>query len=132
MLEHIATLFAEHLISADVDQAAARDTLLEAFLAREKLGSTALGDGIAIPHCRAANCKTPEVAVLTLTQGVDYDARDQQAVDTFFALIVPEEATQTHLEILASIVGLFQQAGFADYIRQATSSTEVYQKIVAQ
>ena len=131
VLEHLAEILASELVSGDVTLADAADLLLEGFTAREKLGSTALENGIAVPHCRDANCKQPIAAVVTLTDGVDYDARDGKPVDVFFALVVPIEATDEHLEILASIVSLLSDTDTLTFLRQANSSLDVYQRISA-
>ena len=68
--------------------------IYNSLLAREKLGSTALGQGIAIPHCRISDCDSAVVALMTLDEGIDFDAPDGEPVDILFLLLVPEEAQQ--------------------------------------
>ena len=99
-LETLARLFAQS--DPNLDQ----DEIFNALTAREKIGSTALEKGIAIPHCRIAGCQQPIAAVLTLKAGVDFDARDNTAVDIIWALIVPEQSDADHLQILASLAGV--------------------------
>lgn len=94
-------------------------------LAREKLGSTGLGAGVAIPHCRVAGCQRPVGSLLTLESPVDYDAVDRQPVDLVFALVVPEEATQTHLGILAELARRFSNEAYCTRLRAARTSIEL-------
>jgi PTS system nitrogen regulatory IIA component len=100
--------------------------LVAGMLAREKLGSTALGDGIAIPHCRLEDCEEACGVLLTLASGVDFDAPDHEAVDLVFALVVPSEATQEHLNLLADLARLFSQAEFRDALRDCRTSEALY------
>lgn len=104
-----------------------RDTdVYNGLLAREKLGSTALGNGIAIPHCRLSDCNTAIVALVTLEQGVDFDAPDGQPVDILFLLLVPEEAQQAHLDILAGLAQLLNEDRFCAQLRAAGDVDELY------
>ena len=100
--------------------------LVAGLLAREKLGSTALGDGIAIPHCRLADCDEPSGVLMTLATPADYDTPDGEAVDIMFALVVPSEATQEHLNLLADIARLFSQAEFRHALRECRTSEALY------
>ncbi len=95
-------------------------------IAREKLGSTGLGDGIAIPHCRIENCTHPLGSLVTLESPIDFDAPDGRPVDLLFVLLVPREARQQHLDILAGIAGLFQQADFCQGLRSAQTAAELH------
>ncbi len=100
--------------------------LFAALINREKLGSTAMGNGIAIPHCRISNCSEPIGALLTLVDPIEFDAYDQQLVDIIFVLIVPEEAHQEHLNVLANLARMFSDPDNANRLRQATSDVELY------
>ena len=95
-------------------------------LARERLGSTALGDGIAIPHCRISNCENAIGSLITLDQGIDFDAPDGRPVDLLFLLLVPEEAQQEHLNILAGLAQLLNNMDFCAELRAATTNDELY------
>ena len=99
-------------------------------LAREKLGSTALGDGIAIPHCRLSSCETAVVTLMTLASPVDFDAVDGRPVDILFVLLVPEAATQEHLDVLAGLARLLANAYFRDRLRAADSNEALYRAAV--
>lgn len=81
---------------------------------REKLGSTALGDGLALPHARVPGLTAPAVAALRLTEAIPFDAPDGEPVRLFFALLVPEDAHPTHLELLAALARPLQQPGFRE------------------
>lgn len=100
--------------------------LVAGLLAREKLGSTALGDGIAIPHCRLGDCDAPSGVLMTLATPADYDTPDGEHVDIMFALVVPSEATQEHLNLLADIARLFSQAEFRVALRECRTSEALY------
>jgi len=96
-------------------------------IAREKLGSTGLGQGIAIPHCRIDACPEPLGTLITLEQSIDFDAPDDQPVDLLFALLVPGEAHQQHLDILANVARLFSQASFCQRLRSAGDDRELFE-----
>jgi PTS system nitrogen regulatory IIA component len=102
------------------------DDVLDHLIAREKLGSTGLGDGIAIPHCRVAQCAEPLGTLLTLEEPIEFDAPDDKPVDLLFVLLVPEEAHQQHLDILAMIARLFNQEEFCQRLRAATDDRALY------
>jgi PTS system nitrogen regulatory IIA component len=93
------------------------DQLCESLNARERLGSTGIGEGIAIPHCREADCSTPTAALVTLARPVDFAAIDDNPVDIVFALVVPDGATDEHLRVLARLAGLFSQPGLRERLR---------------
>ena len=73
--------------------------IFNALMAREKIGSTGLGHGVAIPHGRMSETRSTTAALIRLTHGVDYDAHDGQPVDLVFGLIVPQNATEDHLKL---------------------------------
>ena len=101
--------------------------IYQQLLAREKLGSTGLGGGVAIPHCRIAGCEEPLGALITLREPVDYDSPDGVPVDLVYALIVPEAATQTHLDILAALARQFSSEQYCAKVRAAQSDSELMQ-----
>ncbi len=95
----IGTLFEHH-------HGIAHDVVTQNLLAREQLGSTALGAGVAIPHGRIKGLKQPVAALMRLTQPIAFGAPDGEPVALFIFLLVPEHATQQHLEILSEIAQL--------------------------
>ena len=82
--------------------------LLENLTKREKLGSTAVGKGIAIPHANVFNIEKPKVLVATLSKGLDFYAIDEQPVDVIFLLLAPNEKSSEHLQALALISRLLR------------------------
>lgn len=124
VLEQIAKVLGQDL--PDLDS----QTIFESFIAREKLGSTGFGNGIAIPHCRMPGCASPLSAVLRLDTPVDFDAIDGAPVDLLFVLLVPEAATDEHLELLRQIASMLDREDVRERLRQATSGQDLYQAIV--
>ena len=108
----------------------ARSTIFDSLFAREKLGSTGFGNGIAIPHCRLAGCSVPVSALLRLDAPVDFDAIDGAPVDLLFVLLVPEAATEEHLELLRQIAGLLDRAEVRERLRQAQDGFDLYQVVL--
>lgn len=102
------------------------DSIFSHLIAREKLGSTGLGKGIAIPHCRIGNCAHAMSALITLENPIQFDAPDGEGVDILFVLLVPEEANQQHLDILSEIAGLFSQQDFCASLRSATDPESLH------
>lgn len=96
-------------------------------LAREKLGSTALGHGVAIPHGRCANLSSAVAAFIKLREGVDFDAPDGEPVDLVVGLLVPEECTDGHLQLLALLAELFSQRAVRDKLRSQISPADLLQ-----
>ena len=124
VLEYIAQLIAADL--PDIDE----NTLLESLVAREKLGSTGFGNGIAIPHCRLIGCTTPISAAVHLATAVDFDAIDDEPVDLLFVLLVPEQATDEHLELLRQIASMFEQEEVRERLRNAADGDALYQAVL--
>ncbi|WKD50757.1 PTS IIA-like nitrogen regulatory protein PtsN [Microbulbifer spongiae] len=120
LLLNIAQAIAEQYSQHDAD------TIFNQLIARERLGSTGIGEGVAIPHCRLPGCSQPIGVLCTIKPAVDFDATDRQPVDLLFALLVPEDAEQQHLETLAQIAALFSDNRIRDKLRQAKTSDELY------
>jgi len=91
--------------------------IFDALITRERLGSTALGHGVALPHSRLANIDEPIAAMITLADGVDYEAPDGQPVDLMIGLLVPEHCNDEHLKILAALAQRFSDNYFRDELR---------------
>ena len=124
VLEQIASLIARDLPDIDTQD------VFESLIAREKLGSTGFGNGIAIPHCRLAGCSTPICAVLRLDTAVDFDAIDAAPVDLLFVLLVPEAATDAPLELLRQIASMLNRSEVRESMRQAQSGERLYQLVL--
>lgn len=124
VLEQIANLVARELPDLDGQD------IFESLVAREKLGSTGFGNGIAIPHCRLPGCTAPISALLRLDSAVDFDAIDGAPVDLLFVLLVPEAATDEHLELLRQIASMLDRSDVRDQLRHAPTSERLYQVVV--
>lgn len=95
--------------------------------ARERLGSTGIGNGIAIPHGRFQHVRHPTAAFLKLGSGVDYDAVDQKPVDLMFSLLVPVDSTDEHLQILSCLAEMFSDTALIEQLRQESSPVKIYE-----
>ena len=103
----------------------ARATVFESLFARERLGSTGLGQGIAIPHGRIKGLKHASGALLRLQQAVPFDAPDGRPVNLLFVLLVPEQATEEHLQILSEIAERFSDPAFREKLCVAPDAATV-------
>lgn len=103
-----------------------RATITDSLFARERLGSTGLGHGVAIPHGRIKGMKMPMAAVFQLAQPIGFDAPDEQAVNLLIFLLVPEAATQKHLEILSEIAELLSDVALRDRLRTTLDAAELH------
>jgi len=103
--------------------------LFDSLISREKLGSTAMGNGVAIPHGRCKKIEHAAVAILKLAKGVDYDAPDSKPVDLLVALAVPEEATDEHLELLSTIAEMLSDEKLVARLRRANSSQSMFSSL---
>ena len=100
--------------------------ILDAFISRERLGSTCLDHGFALPHCRIGVIEKPVAALITLENGIDFNATANQAVDLVLGLLVPEQCNDTHLKILATLARRFSDAEFRENLRAHTRPAELY------
>lgn len=104
--------------------------IFDSLLARERLGTTAIDHGVAIPHGRISESKETIGAFLQLVEGVDCDAFDHQPVDLMFALLVPEESTEEHLQLLARLAQMFSDTELREKLRSADSSQALYDLLI--
>ncbi len=107
------------------------DSVFDHLLDRERLGSTGLGQGIALPHARAEQVEQAVGAFLQLQNPVDFDAIDDQPVDLVFGLLVPQNATEEHLQLLARLATMFSNEQLREQLRSAASPEELLQHIQA-
>jgi PTS system nitrogen regulatory IIA component len=103
-----------------------RALITDSLFARERLGSTGLGHGVAIPHGRIKGLKQPLAAVFQLANAIGFDAPDEQPVQLMIFLLVPEAATQKHLEILSEIAELLSDSGLRDQMKQANEAAGLH------
>ena len=106
-----------------------RALVTDSLFARERLGSTGLGHGVAIPHGRIKGLKAPMAAVFLLGQPIGFDAPDEQPVSLLIFLLVPEASTQKHLEILSEIAELLSDTGLREKIKTCDDAAELHRII---
>ena len=120
VLEHVAETIAHKV--PDLSE----HSLFENLVARERLGSTGIGQGIAIPHSRMSECTQVIGALFALKEQVAFDAIDNLPVDLLFVLIVPKEASSEHLELLSQIAERFNDTEFCNQLRDAENDSALY------
>lgn len=103
-----------------------RSLVTDSLFSRERLGSTGLGHGVAIPHGRIKGLKSPLAAVIQLAQPIGFDAPDEQPVKLLIFLLVPEAATQKHLEILSEIAEMLSDIVLREKMTLSASSDDLF------
>lgn len=124
-LEEVAIQLANTIEDIDAEEIFTR------LVAREKMGSTALGGGIAIPHCRLEGCPHIIGGLFTLREPIDFEAFDKTDVQVLFVLLVPEEEVNEHLTVLALLAKRFEQATYRQALLAAKDSASLYKTAVA-
>ena len=124
LLEYLAAFIANLLPES------ASGDIFERLLTRERLGSTGIGEGVAIPHCRLPHCEAPFGILLKLDEAIDFDAMDHRPIDLIFALVVPEEADSQHLQVLATLAKNFSDSEFREALRNAPDAQQLYQRAI--
>ena len=104
------------LLAADLPQVSSHE-IFDSLISREKLGSTGLGKGVASPHGRITGRQQPVCAFIRLEDAIEFDATDGQPVDLAFALLVPEDSTEEHLQVLSLIAEMFSDQDFCSGVR---------------
>ena len=105
--------------------------ILDALIARERLGSTGLGHGIALPHSRMRDLAEPLAALVTLREGVDFQSADGEPVDVVLGLLVPEDCNDEHLRILATLARRFSDAGLREALRESEDGEALLERVAA-
>ncbi|MCU7553134.1 PTS IIA-like nitrogen regulatory protein PtsN [Alteromonas sp. ASW11-19] len=112
-------------VAAKSNPAIDEATVLNSLLSRERMGSTGIGNGIALPHGRLPGLTNVQAIVITSNPPIDFDALDNKPVDIFFALLVPEEQTEGHLQTLATVASKLSDKETVKAIRKASSSDDI-------
>ncbi len=112
------------------NQGVARSTVFDSLFARERLGSTGLGQGIAIPHGRIKGLKEAAGAFLRLAAPVQFDAPDGRPVNLLFVLLVPEQANETHLQLLSELAQMFSDRTFREALIDAPDAEHIHEMFV--
>lgn len=123
-LEVLAELIAEGSANIDASE------LFQQLIGRERLGSTGIGDGIAIPHCRFKTEGATIGALMTIENPIDFDSVDNKPVDIIFAMLVPEDAEDAHLQALATLAERLQNPDYVKALREADSDAVLYRAAI--
>lgn len=118
VIEEIATLLA-------MRNGLSKAQILESLAARERLGSTGVGHGVAIPHARTARCSAPAAVFVRTRTAIAFDAPDGKPVSIFLGLIVPDRATERHLLILATAAAMFRDRTFRERLKAGESPAAI-------
>lgn len=125
VIEDIAIKLAASIDSLDADD------IFSKLINREKLGSTAIGHGIAIPHCRLDGCKDIVGGLFTLNEPVEFQAIDDEPVEILFVLLVPTEEVAEHLEVLAMLASKFESEEYRKRLIRATHDRELFESAIS-
>ncbi|MFA9273322.1 MAG: PTS sugar transporter subunit IIA [Candidatus Aquirickettsiella gammari] len=109
----------------------ARSTVSENLFARERLGSTGLGHGVAVPHGRIKGLKNPIAAFVRLREAIPFESPDGQAVNLLIFLLMPDNVTQQHLEILSEIAEMLSDDEFRNTLQTEQEASLVYKHIIS-
>ncbi len=109
------------------NQQIGRSQVFDSLFAREKLGSTGLGQGVAIPHGRIAKLRDATAAFVKTTHAIPFDAPDGLPVSLIFVLLVPERATDLHLQILGELAQMFSDTQFRSRLLASTDIADIHQ-----
>ncbi len=124
LFENVAQLFEKQCaISATV--------ISESLLERENLASTGLGQGVAVPHGRIEGLKTPTAALVRLAEPLAFDSPDNLPVNLMIVLLIPDNVTQKHLEILSEIAEMFSDTPFKDALTQEKNPESIHNMITS-
>ena len=105
----------------------ARTAVFQSLMGRERLGSTALGHLIAVPHGRIKGLKEPAIAFFRLAEPVRFDPNDGRQASLLFVLLVPEQATDLHLQVLSELAQLFSRRQLREALLAAPDAKTIYQ-----
>ena len=107
-----------------------KDSLVKVLLERERLGSTGIGDGVAIPHGKFRGLKHPIISFGRSRKGLDFEAMDGDPTFLFFLLVAPEDSASIHLKALAKIARIIKNRSFRNLLMQVPTKEEIYQTII--
>ena len=117
-------------VIADYDANIDKGLLVKVLIEREHLGSTGIGDGVAIPHGKLSSVKQPIVSFGRSKKGLDFDSMDGQPAFLFFLLLAPENSSGVHLQVLTKIARILKSSTFRKALMKVKSREEIYQTII--
>jgi len=124
VLEELAEVITNHEPSLDTG------SLIRVLLERERLGSTGIGDGVAIPHGKFRGVTHPIISFGRSLKGLDFESMDGQPAFLFFLLVAPENSANVHLKALAKIAKILKNGSFRKVLMEASTKKELYQTII--
>jgi len=124
VLEELAEVMTNHEPSLDTG------SLIRVLLERERLGSTGIGDGVAIPHGKFRGVTHPIISFGRSLKGLDFESMDGQPAFLFFLLVAPENSASVHLKALAKIAKILKNGSFRKVLMEASTKKELYQTII--
>lgn len=124
VLEELAQVISEHEPAID------KRSLVKVLVERERLGTTGIGDGVAIPHGKLKGVERPIISFGRSKKGLDFDSIDRQPVYLFFLLIAPDNSSGIHLQVLAKIAKILKSSAFRKRLREIGTRKELYRTIV--
>lgn len=122
LMEHMAYLLSK---GSSVDE----QTIFKVLIERERLGSTGIGNHVALPHGRLSEIDKPRMALAIHREGLDYQSQDGKLVKLVIGLVVPEHANETHLQILAQLAKLFSQTSLCEDLLAADEEAQVFEML---
>ncbi len=126
VFENLAQFISKNL-DGDTDRA---EALFQSMVARERLGSTGIGKGVAVPHCRVNGITRVYGCLIKLNFSIDYDSLDDQPVDLIFALIVPDEQSDDHEKTLACVTKVLQSANSREKLRACRNNQQLFNTLI--
>ena len=124
VLEELAEAIAGQEVSVD------KGALVKVLVEREKLGTTGIGDGVAIPHGKLGKIERPFISFGRSKEGLDFESLDGQPTHLFFLLVAPDDTSGVHLQILAKIAKMLKSSVFRKKLRDADDTTALYEMII--
>ena len=124
VLEELAEVISRHEPSIN------KGALVKVLVERERLGSTGIGDGVAIPHGKMNGVRHPIISFGRSKPGLDFDAMDGQPTHLFFLLIAPEDSSGIHLQVLAKIAKILKNSAFRKKLMEPKTRKELFQTII--
>lgn len=128
----VRQVLAEAALLLSMQHGLRADQVLDALWKREQLASTALGQGMALPHARIKGLQAPHAAYLRLAPALPFDAPDDKPVRDVFVLLVPERANERHLQLLAAVAELFAEQAFRDRLHQLADPAQACEAFTAR
>lgn len=118
------------IIATNSDTPMGANDIFDSLIARERLGTTAIDHGVAIPHGRIKNTEETIGAFVQFSNGIDCDAMDHQSVNLMFALLVPEESTEEHLQLLARLAKMFSNEELREKLLETQDNKALYDLLI--